>query len=57
MIKRIGMELVNKHSDKLKNNFEENKKLVEELTDIESKKLRNIIAGFITRQVRTNKEE
>jgi len=57
LIKRIGMKIVNKHSDKLKDNFEENKKLVEELTDIESKKLRNIIAGYVTRQVKTNKEE
>ena len=57
MIKRIGMKIVNKHSDKLKDNFEENKKLVEELTDVESKKLRNIIAGYVTRQVKTNKEE
>lgn len=57
LIKRIGMKIVNKHGDKLKDNFEENKKLVEELTDIESKKLRNIIAGYVTRQVKTNKEE
>ena len=53
LIKRISMEIVNKHSDKLKKNFEENKKLIEELTDIKSKKLRNIIAGYVTRQQKT----
>ncbi len=47
------MEIVNKHGDLLKSNFEENKKLIEELTDVKSKKLRNIIAGYVTRQQKT----
>ena len=41
------MEIVNKHSDKLKKNFEENKKLIEELTDIKSKTIRNRVAGLL----------
>lgn len=53
LIKRISMEIVNKHGDLLKSNFEENKKLIEELTDVKSKKLRNIIAGYVTRQQKT----
>ncbi len=56
LIKRVATEIVEKHSDKLKNNYEENKKIVEELADIPSKKLRNTIAGYVTRQVKNNKE-
>ncbi len=49
LIKRIATELYTKHPDKFTNDFEQNKKLVEELTIITSKKLRNTIAGYITR--------
>ena len=52
LIKRISIELYNNHRDQLKNNFEDNKKIVGELLDIQSKKLRNVISGYITRLVR-----
>lgn len=49
LIKRITLNLVKNHRDMLKPDFEENKKAVEGLADIPSKKLRNIIAGYATR--------
>lgn len=49
LIKRIGEELFSKHKDDLKDNFIQNKQIVEQVTDIKSKKLRNIVAGYITR--------
>ncbi len=55
LIKRISNEIVEKHSDKFKDNFEENKSIVEEVAVISSKKLRNTIAGYVTRQVKANK--
>jgi len=48
-IKRIALQLIELHRDKFKNNFEDNKKLVEEFAEIPSKKMRNVIAGYITR--------
>jgi len=45
---RIARELVERFPDKFTTDFETNKKLVESLTNISSKKLRNRIAGYIT---------
>lgn len=47
-IKRVAMELLRKHGEVFTDNFQVNKKLVDELTDIESKELRNRIAGYAT---------
>ena len=51
-IKRISQKLVREHKDKFKPDFAKNKKLVVELLDVPSKKLRNIIAGYVTRLVK-----
>lgn len=48
-IKRIARELVQRFPDRITRNFEDNKKLVEEFTDLSSSKLRNRIAGYVTR--------
>ena len=49
LIKRNAKELMKLYGDKFSTIFEENKKKVEELVDVKSKKLRNIMAGYITR--------
>ncbi|RLF16908.1 MAG: 30S ribosomal protein S17e [Thermoprotei archaeon] len=49
MIKRIARELIEKYPDKFTTDFETNKKLVAELTNVQSKTLRNKIAGYVTR--------
>ena len=48
-IKRIALQLVELHRDKFKTNFTDNKKIVEEFAEIPSKKMRNVIAGYVTR--------
>lgn len=55
-IKRITMELVDKYKKDFKTDFENNKKLVSSRTDIQSKKTRNVIAGYVTRIIRANKD-
>ena len=55
-IKRISQKLVRENKDKFKPDFAKNKKLVTEMLDVPSKKLRNIIAGYVTRLVRQAKE-
>ncbi len=55
LIKRTTKEIMVKHKDKVKENFEDNKKVVEANTDITSKKLRNIVAGYMTRLKRHDK--
>lgn len=49
LVKRIAQELVERYPDKFNNDFENNKKLVESFTSVSSTRLRNRIAGYITR--------
>ena len=49
LIKRTGTHLFQKYGDRFKADFEHNKKAVEEVAEIHSKKLRNILAGYITK--------
>jgi small subunit ribosomal protein S17e len=48
-LKAITKELMEKYSTRFDTDFEKNKQLVSELADVQSKKLRNIIAGYATR--------
>ncbi len=49
-IKRVSIELVQKYPDKFKSDdYEHNKKMVDEYTDVDSKMMRNRIAGYIIR--------
>ena len=50
-IKNIAMELLKKYGELFTGDFNHNKKLVAELTNIKSKKVRNRVAGYITRKV------
>ena len=48
-IKRISFELIREHRDEFKKDFTENKKLIDGFAEINSRKLRNMIAGYVTR--------
>ncbi len=49
-IKRVSIELVQKYPDEVSSSdYEHNKKMVDEYTDVESKMMRNRIAGYIIR--------
>jgi len=48
-VKRIAQELIKRHPNKFSTDFESNKKLIESLTRISSRKLRNRVAGYVTR--------
>ncbi len=50
-IKRVSKELIENYQGKFTNDFDENKKLVEEFTSVSTKHLRNKIAGYVTRLV------
>ncbi|MCD4759624.1 30S ribosomal protein S17e [archaeon] len=49
LIKRTSHKIFREDPGKFKKNFEENKKIVADSIDTESKKLKNIIAGYVTR--------
>jgi len=54
-IKTMGTELLNKQRDNFSNNFDENKQQLGSSAVIESKRVRNRIAGYITRKINTKK--
>jgi small subunit ribosomal protein S17e len=54
-IKTLGNELVTKQRTNFSNNFEDNKQQVDKSAVIESKRVRNRIAGYITRKINTKK--
>lgn len=47
-VKRVGKSLYEQNKDKFTTDFSKNKEIIKGLADISSKKLRNIIAGYIT---------
>ena len=54
LVKRLTKELLDKYRSKFTTNFDENKKVMKAIL-IPPKKIRNSVAGFITRKVK--KEE
>jgi small subunit ribosomal protein S17e len=49
-VKKTATLLMEKYPDAFSTDFEHNKELVEELTNVESKSVRNRIAGYVTRK-------
>jgi len=48
-VKRVSRELVRRFPDRFKGDFEADKQIVNELVETRSKRLRNRIAGYVTR--------
>jgi len=55
-IKRVARELFDRYPNEFTRDFEHNKKKVEELTTVQSKTIRNRIAGYMTKLVRMKEE-
>lgn len=51
-IKTLGDKLIREHRDKLTTDFEKNKVILDSLKNIKSKKIRNILAGYITKEMK-----
>ncbi len=54
-IKTIGTELLASQRDYFSSSFDENKQQLGKSTVIESKRVRNRIAGYITRKINTKR--
>ena len=54
-IKRKSREVIKEHKDKFNADFKNNKKHLDEIADIPSKKLRNKMAGCISHLIKTTK--
>ncbi len=56
IVKRTARKILELYPDRVSLNFEENKKLVSEVVNVTSKKLRNQIAGYLTHLVKIMKK-
>lgn len=56
-VKRVARELIKRYPDKFTTNFEENKKILSSLVFVPSVKLRNSIAGYVTRLVAMSQQQ
>ena len=54
MVKRTTLELINKYSKSFNTDFDHNKKFLTELNIGVSKKMRNKVAGYATRVVKSD---
>ncbi|HID17702.1 TPA: 30S ribosomal protein S17e [Candidatus Bathyarchaeota archaeon] len=48
VVKKVAKELLEKYPDAFTTSFEENKRAVEQLLEVDGKRLRNRIAGYVT---------
>jgi small subunit ribosomal protein S17e len=48
LIKRIGRDIYDAHAGEFTEDYSENKKILSNFIDIKSKKLKNIVAGYVT---------
>lgn len=55
LVKRISLELMERYPEAFTDDFEENKRFLIELNLDISKRLRNRVAGYITRAVKRRK--
>ena len=51
-IKRLSMEILEDYKDKFGTDFVENKKILEDISIVRSKELKNELAGFITKFIK-----
>jgi small subunit ribosomal protein S17e len=51
-IKTLGNDIMREHPNKLSKDFESNKKALADITEIKSKKVRNVLAGYITKKMK-----
>lgn len=47
-VKSVANEIYEKHADKFTTDFSKNKKIVKQFADIKSKRMENMIVGYLT---------
>ena len=51
-VKSAGDELYEKYGSRFSKSFEENKKALPPISEVRSKKIRNILAGYLTKKAK-----
>ena len=56
LIKRLTQQLIKEHGNEFKKDFNANKEIIGKFMDVPSKKMRNLIAGYVTRLMKAGQE-
>lgn len=56
LIKRITFDIYKAQKDSLTLNFDDNKKVIQAMVQMPSKKIRNTVAGYLTRLTKAKTE-
>lgn len=56
LVKRVTKQLVKEHGDEFTEDFDKNKEVLAKYTNIESRKIRNVVAGYVSRLIKQAKE-
>lgn len=56
LVKRAAIKLFNSNKEKFGEDFSKNKLIVDQLAEVPSKKLRNTVAGYVTRLVKQKED-
>ena len=56
-VKKLSTELLNKYPNKFNVDFQQNKKVIDEIAKVRSKELRNQIAGYIASYINKQAKE
>ncbi len=55
LTKRIAKDLIEQYRDRFTNDFSKNKEVLKTMVTFESKRMRNIVVGYITRLMHVKK--
>ena len=56
LVKRVTKKLVSEHADEFSEDYSKNKEVLKKYASIKSPKMRNVIAGYVSRLVKQLKE-
>ncbi len=55
-VKNLARDIVSEHGDRFTTDFDKNKTIIKEVKKIKSKKIRNVVAGYVTKQTASKKK-
>ena len=56
LIKRLTLQIYRNHEDALTDDFDKNKEIIAKYANFTSRKMRNVVAGYVTRLVKKGDE-
>ena len=56
MVEKVTEDLVSLHGDKFNTDYKKNKEIIGKYAEVQSKKIRNAIAGYVTKTIKAQKQ-